>query len=371
MAHACAVLAARTVQRTPFHLRALPAGSVTAPSAGTAGPTSGPALCDTGPTSTPSRDRVLCPAPMRTEAHHDLPDHRHRRRAAPPGTRDGFEGRQTVRAGSAVPPGPRDRRTKARPADDHPGDRRHAPGLAADRDHADPVAGHHHARQRQRRRLGRRLLPGRGPGQVGGGDRERVRSDRPDRPDHPAQGRGPAHPGRDPLRDRHHQPRHPRDPGCLHRRMGRAGHAGGAEGHPAARQHEAGDGPSGRGRAGEAREDHQRGGRVHGSRRARRCLRHDDGAPAGPATEEPAEPGGDRRRQEHHRRLSRTADEHHRGKLGSFLARETAAAAPLPHQVPKARPGLADTTDPALPQLVAETSRGDIPVNGSPLRGSR
>ena len=41
-------------------------------------------------------------------------------------------------------------------------------------------------------------------------------------------------------------------------RVGRRGHPGGAQGHPAARQHEAGDGPPGRGRAREAREDHRR-----------------------------------------------------------------------------------------------------------------
>jgi regulator of protease activity HflC (stomatin/prohibitin superfamily) len=59
------------------------------------------------------------------------------------------------------------------------------------------------------------------------------------------------------------------------------------------------------------------------------------------------------------------------GELGSFLARETAAAAPLPHQAPKVPPGLTDTTGPALPQDVVETARGDIPVNGSPLLNSR
>jgi hypothetical protein len=53
---------------------------------------------------------------------------------------------------------------------------------------------------------------------------------------------------------------------------------GGAEGHPAARQHEARHGQAGRGRAGEAREDHQRRGRVPG-RRPGRGVRHDDGAP--------------------------------------------------------------------------------------------
>ena len=51
--------------------------------------------------------------------------------------------------------------------------------------------------------------------------------------------------------DRPHQPGHPRDPRRHHRRLGRGGDPGRAEGHPAARQHEAGDGharprPSGR-----------------------------------------------------------------------------------------------------------------------------
>ncbi len=74
----------------------------------------------------------------------------------------------------------------------------------------------------------------------------------------------------------------------------------GAQGHPAARQHEAGDGPPGRGRAGEARQDHQRPGRVAGRDGARRGLRHHDGPPAGAPAAQPAEPGGDRRGQEHH-----------------------------------------------------------------------
>jgi len=54
-------------------------------------------------------------------------------------------------------------------------------------------------------------------------------------------------------------------------------------------------------------------GGVHGCRRPRRGLRHDDGAPARAAVAQPAEPGRDRRRQERHRRIPRTADEHHRG----------------------------------------------------------
>ena len=45
--------------------------------------------------------------------------------------------------------------------------------VAADRDAAHPVAGHHHPRQRERRGLGGRLLPGRRPGEVGDRDRER------------------------------------------------------------------------------------------------------------------------------------------------------------------------------------------------------
>ena len=42
------------------------------------------------------------------------------------------------------------------------------------------------------------------------------------------------------------------------RRLGRRRHPGRAQGHPAARQHEAGHGPPGRSRTGEAREDHRR-----------------------------------------------------------------------------------------------------------------
>jgi regulator of protease activity HflC (stomatin/prohibitin superfamily) len=45
-------------------------------------------------------------------------------------------------------------------------------------------------------------------------------------------------------------------------RVGRRGHARRAQGHPAARDDEAGDGAPGRGGAGEAREDHQRRGRA-------------------------------------------------------------------------------------------------------------
>ena len=52
-------------------------------------------------------------------------------------------------------------------------------------------------------------------------------------------------------------------------RLGGRGDPGGAEGHPAARGHEAGDGPAGRGRAGEEGQDHQRRGRVDGGRSAR------------------------------------------------------------------------------------------------------
>ena len=112
--------------------------------------------------------------------------------------------------------------------------------------------------------------------------------------------------------DRPDQPRHPRDPRHHHRRLGRRGHPRRAQGHPAAGQHEAGDGTAGRGRAGEARQDHQRRGRVPGRRRPRRRLGHDDGPPPRAAAPEPAEPGRDRRRQEHHRRLPGAADEHDR-----------------------------------------------------------
>ena len=59
------------------------------------------------------------------------------------------------------------RRAGAGAAADHPVRRRAAPGVAADRHDADPVAGHHHPRQRQRRRVRGRLLPGRRRGEVG------------------------------------------------------------------------------------------------------------------------------------------------------------------------------------------------------------
>ena len=62
------------------------------------------------------------------------------------------------------------------------------------------------------------------------------RSDRPDRPDDAAQGRRPAHPGRDAVGDGPHQPRHPRDPRRHDRRVGCRGDPGGAQGHPAPRQ---------------------------------------------------------------------------------------------------------------------------------------
>jgi Domain of unknown function (DUF1918)/SPFH domain / Band 7 family len=66
-------------------------------------------------------------------------------------------------------------------------------GVAADRHHAHPLPGAHHRRQRQHRGVRGRLLPGRRPGPVGGGDRERGRGDQPARPDDPAQGDRPAH----------------------------------------------------------------------------------------------------------------------------------------------------------------------------------
>jgi hypothetical protein len=62
-------------------------------------------------------------------------------------------------------------------------------GLAAHRDDAHPVAGDHHARQRQRRRDGRGVLPRRGCEPLGGRDRERRGRHQPDRPDQAARGR--------------------------------------------------------------------------------------------------------------------------------------------------------------------------------------
>ena len=52
-------------------------------------------------------------------------------------------------------------------------------------------------------------------------------------------------------------------------------------------------------------------GEVDGRRRAGPGLRHHDGPPAGAAAAQPAEPGRDRRGQEHHRGLPRPADDHH------------------------------------------------------------
>ena len=57
-----------------------------------------------------------------------------------------------------------------------------------------------------------------------------------------------------------HQHRHPRDPGWDHRGMGGGGDPGRAQGHPAARDDEAGHGPPGRGRTREAGQDHRRRG---------------------------------------------------------------------------------------------------------------
>jgi len=54
--------------------------------------------------------------------------------------------------------------------------------------------------------------------------------------------------------------------------------------------------PAGRGGAGKARQDHQRGRRVAGRRGARPGVGHDDGSPARASAAEPAEPGRDRRR---------------------------------------------------------------------------
>ena len=129
--------------------------------------------------------------------HHEHPDYRrgHRRRAGAAGLGLVGADREAVRAGGAVPAGPAAGPAGTRAEPDHPRRRRAAPGLAADRHAADPVPGHHHPRQRQRRCLRGRLLQGGRRDQVGGGDRERPRGHRPDRPDHPAQGRRAAHPG--------------------------------------------------------------------------------------------------------------------------------------------------------------------------------
>jgi hypothetical protein len=65
------------------------------------------------------------------------------------------------------------------------------------------------------------------------------------------------------------------------RRMGRARDPGRAEGHSAARDNEAGNGPPGRGGTGEAGEDHRGRGRVPRRGSARGRLGHHDGAPTG------------------------------------------------------------------------------------------
>ena len=57
-----------------------------------------------------------------------------------------------------------------------------------------------------------------------------------------------------------------------------------------------------------------------------RGVRHDDGAPARAAAAQPAEPGRDRRRQEHHGRLPGTPDEHHRGPRLLPAARDPGGA---------------------------------------------
>ena len=87
------------------------------------------------------------------------------------------------------------------PALHHPGDRQASAGQPADRDDADPVAGHHHPGQRQRGHLRRGLLPRDRRREVRRGDRERGRGDQPDRPDHAAEGGRPAQPGPDAVRD--------------------------------------------------------------------------------------------------------------------------------------------------------------------------
>ncbi len=213
--------------------------------------------------------------------------------------------RSAVRDGRPLPPWPGDRPPQAGAAADRPGHRPAAPRVAAHRHDADPVAGHHHARQRQHRRVSRRLLQGRRRGQVGRCDRERRRRDQSDRADDAAKGGRPAHARRDARRDRPHQPEHSRDPRRHHVGLGSGGHAGGAEGHPAAGQHEEGDGPSGGGGARKTRQDHRRRGRGTGRGQARGRSRHHDGPPGGAPVAQPPEPGGDRRRQEHHRGVSR------------------------------------------------------------------
>jgi regulator of protease activity HflC (stomatin/prohibitin superfamily) len=61
-----------------------------------------------------------------------------------------------------------------------------------------------------------------------------------------------------------------------------------------ARQHETGHGQAGRGRAGEAGQDHQRRRRIDGRRGPGRRLGHHDGPPVGITATEPAKPRRDR-----------------------------------------------------------------------------
>ena len=56
------------------------------------------------------------------------------------------------------------------------------------------------------------------------------------------------------------------------------------------------------------------------------------------------------------------------GELGSFLAREAAAATPLASPAPKAAPALPNTpADAATPESKIRTSRGEIPNHGAPF----
>ena len=78
-----------------------------------------------------------------------------------------------------------------------------------------------------------------------------------------------------------------------------------------------------------------------------RRLGHHDGPPAGAPAAQPAEPGRDRRRQEHHRRLPGPADDHHRRTRVPSSPANPRPAPPPHRQQPHTSPDRG--TAPALP----------------------
>ena len=111
--------------------------------------------CRSGP-------RRRCRAPRRTwDSANGRSGNRGRRIgiAGDDRARDVASHRQAVRGRRPLPVGPRGRGSNNPAYVRHPRNRRHATGVDADRDHADPIARHHHSRQCQRRRLRGRLQP--------------------------------------------------------------------------------------------------------------------------------------------------------------------------------------------------------------------